>query len=66
MKKVVQARMWKEDTDTKASVRYGPGLSACDVCWRIYVRKEAYEKLGKPDEIRVTIEAVEKLQGLTE
>jgi len=57
IEKVVQAKMWKEESDAKASVRYGC-RGACDVCWRIYVRKEAYEKLGKPDEIRVTIEAV--------
>ena len=49
-------KMWKEESGAEASVRYGP-RTAGDVCWRIYVRKEAYEKLGKPDEIRVTIEA---------
>lgn len=53
MKKVVQSRMRKESSSAEASVRY----SGHDVCWRIYVRKAAFEKLDKPDEIRVTIEA---------
>jgi hypothetical protein len=65
MKRVVQARMWKEESGAEASVRYGT-RGAGDVCWRIYLRKDAYEKLGKPDEVRVTIEAADKLQGLKE
>ena len=52
------AKMRKVESSAEASVRY-EWTGACDVCWRIYVRKEAYEKLGKPDEIRVTIEAGE-------
>ena len=57
IEKVVQAKMRKEESSAEASVRYG-WRGAGDVCWRIYVRKKAYEKLGKPDEIRITIEAV--------
>ncbi len=52
----VETQLRKDETpDTKTSVRYA-GVD--DVCWRMYVGNEAYEKLGKPDEIRITIEAV--------
>jgi len=58
-KEKVEVQMLKDETsDAQASVRYGP-RDRLDVCWRIFVRKEAYEKLGKPDVIRVTIEPVQ-------
>jgi len=52
----VETQLRKDETrDTVATVRYA-GVG--NVCWRMYLRNEAYEKLGKPDEIRITIEAV--------
>ncbi len=52
----VETQLRKDETvDTKKTVRYA-GVG--NVCWRMYVRNEAYEKLGKPDAIRVTIEAM--------
>jgi hypothetical protein len=55
IKMVAQANMRKDRT-CNASFRFEP-VDCNDVCYRIYVRKEAHEKLGKPDEIKVTIEA---------
>jgi len=52
----VETQLRKNETpDTKTSVRYA-GVD--DVCWRMYVGNEAYGKLGEPDAIRVTIEAM--------
>jgi hypothetical protein len=34
------------------------GQGALEVCRTIYVQNQAFEKLGKPDVITVTIEAV--------
>jgi len=52
----VETQLRKDETpDTKKSVRYA---DVDDVCWRMYVGNEAYEKLGEPVAIRVTIEAM--------
>ncbi len=52
----VQAQM-KVDKTCKGSVRFAAeGQSAVEVCRTIYVQNQALEKLGKPKQIRITIE----------
>jgi len=49
--------MWKDKT-LKSSMRYAAqGAAAIEICRTIYVQNQAFEKLGKPDVVKVTIEA---------
>lgn len=49
----------RTDKECKSSMRYAAqGLGALEVCRTLYVQNQAFEKLGKPDVITVTIEAV--------
>lgn len=58
-KEKVEVQMRRKG-EYKGAARYeAPCYSEDVVCWKIYVRKKAFEKLGKPDVIRVTIEAVQ-------
>jgi len=52
----VQMRTEKE---CKSCMRYAAqGLASVEVCKSIYVQNQAFDKLGRPDVITVTIEAV--------
>ncbi len=49
----------RTDKVCKSCMRYkAQGQGALEVCRTIYVQNQAFEKLGKPDVITVTIEAV--------
>lgn len=53
----VQLQMWKANA-CKSSMRYtAMGKAALEVCGMIYVQDQAIEKIGRPDVIKVTIEA---------
>ncbi|MBA7587213.1 hypothetical protein ES708_29231 [subsurface metagenome] len=46
------------DKSCKSSVRFAAeGQSAAEVCRTLYVQNQAVDKLGKPNRIKVTIEA---------
>ncbi len=46
------------DKECKTCVRFAAeGQSAAEVCRTLYVQNEALDKLGKPNRIKVTIEA---------
>jgi len=53
---VVQMRT---DKECKSSMRYAAqGVGAIEVCRTIYIQNQAFDKLGRPDVITITIEAV--------
>jgi len=54
----VQVQM-RTDKECKSSMRFAAeGLGAIEVCRTIYVQNQAFDKLGRPEVITVTIEAV--------
>lgn len=49
----------RTDKKCKSCMRFAAqGQGASEVCRTIYVQNEAFEKIGSPDVISVTIEAV--------
>lgn len=49
----------RKDKAWKGCMRYAAqGQCALEVCRSIYVQNQAFDKLGKPDVITITIEAV--------
>ncbi len=53
---VVEMDVYKK---CKSCVRFGAkGVLAAEICAAIYVQNEGLDKLGNPERIRVTIEAV--------
>ncbi|MBA7523811.1 hypothetical protein ES705_15945 [subsurface metagenome] len=54
----VQVQMWKKKVYQRSVWYTAMGRSGLEVCTGINIKDQAFEKLGSPDEITVTIEAV--------